>query len=766
MSISTEITRLQNAKASIKSSIEAKGVSVPSSAKLDSYSGYVDQITGGGGTVQSKDVNFYDYDGTLLYSYTTAEAKALTAMPALPDHSSIGLDSTSQYSGWNWTLAQLQNINHLADIGALYDTTDTYTHIWVNVATDDMKTMYTMIKNAHINWGDGNEEDVSGSVNWPYLHTYSTTGIYEVIVSPLSGAGSIDWISTSLRATFYNSNYGASSGDYKPVIDKYQIKAQIGSTASSGTVPCICQGSTIETITLNKRLAGMSTNDPFNYCGKLKALVVPERSRVDDNNAYRIEGMYSLKVLCTAYEHYEGASLPNFQNTTGGVLERLCFCGAGIAGTVNKQYQDLPYLKQIDIAVPCSSPNSSWLSFYNLPSLKEAYVVPNIGRVKYANCYHFSAPDLSHGVDMQYLMGNKVIENITIPNTVTILQQYAFSGMTQLKNIVLSQNLTTLEQYCFQSCQSLFNITLPSTVTTIGNDCFSYCCNLTSLYCKAATPPTLGLNVFQYTPIRKIIVPASSVNAYKTALGWSSYADIIVGDFTITECTSLSITADNIINGMVANTTIHYTAVCNGTTVEGEQRIGVTITGDDTVNVGQNTSTTETVTKTVNYTFYSKSASTTITQAPWSETFNVNVELTGIGSYDWEEVTAGPPTGFIGKEYKSLNYHVGNSQAVMKLTVTEAGPLNIYLRSDGEDNYDYVMSSTVNAASYPTEYSQATCFFHLRGQRKAEESAANYTKVSYGNLSVGDYVYIVYRKDSNGDTGTDTGYLVLQYKGL
>ena len=31
-----------------------------------------------GSTVKPKDVNFIDYDGTLLYSYTLAEAAALT----------------------------------------------------------------------------------------------------------------------------------------------------------------------------------------------------------------------------------------------------------------------------------------------------------------------------------------------------------------------------------------------------------------------------------------------------------------------------------------------------------------------------------------------------------------------------------------------------------------------------------------------------------------------------------------------------------------
>lgn len=48
MSIASEITRLQTAKADIKTAIEAKGVTVPSNATLDTYDDYVAQISGGG----------------------------------------------------------------------------------------------------------------------------------------------------------------------------------------------------------------------------------------------------------------------------------------------------------------------------------------------------------------------------------------------------------------------------------------------------------------------------------------------------------------------------------------------------------------------------------------------------------------------------------------------------------------------------------------------------------------------------------------------
>jgi endonuclease YncB( thermonuclease family) len=49
MSIASEISRIQQAKADIKTAIETKGVTVPSSATIDTYDDYVSQISGGGG---------------------------------------------------------------------------------------------------------------------------------------------------------------------------------------------------------------------------------------------------------------------------------------------------------------------------------------------------------------------------------------------------------------------------------------------------------------------------------------------------------------------------------------------------------------------------------------------------------------------------------------------------------------------------------------------------------------------------------------------
>ena len=49
MSISTDLTRLQSAKAAMKTAIQNKGVTVTDGAKLDAFAALIDSIPAGGG---------------------------------------------------------------------------------------------------------------------------------------------------------------------------------------------------------------------------------------------------------------------------------------------------------------------------------------------------------------------------------------------------------------------------------------------------------------------------------------------------------------------------------------------------------------------------------------------------------------------------------------------------------------------------------------------------------------------------------------------
>lgn len=79
MSVATEISRLQTAKSDIKTAIEAKGVEVPSSAKIDVYDDYISQIsTGKQKEYDNVPLGVYAYyaDGTLK-TYEEADTSAI-----------------------------------------------------------------------------------------------------------------------------------------------------------------------------------------------------------------------------------------------------------------------------------------------------------------------------------------------------------------------------------------------------------------------------------------------------------------------------------------------------------------------------------------------------------------------------------------------------------------------------------------------------------------------------------------------------------------
>ena len=94
MSIKTEITRLEQAKAGLKASIEGKGVTVPEGTKLDAYPAFIDSISSG---EDSSDVP----DGINLTIYSQYEMTLLLPIDGSYSASSIGYDSEETFDYLN-----------------------------------------------------------------------------------------------------------------------------------------------------------------------------------------------------------------------------------------------------------------------------------------------------------------------------------------------------------------------------------------------------------------------------------------------------------------------------------------------------------------------------------------------------------------------------------------------------------------------------------------------------------------------------------------
>ena len=159
---------------------------IPNVAVLGSSGG------GGGGStvvekVDMKDVNFYDYDGTLVASYTLAEAQALTALPDGPAHDGL------TFQGWTWSLEDINALTRPMNVGAMYITDDGKTRLHIRIwdtarSLVPLRISQTVANGVTIDWGDGSAtETLAGTGNVNTTHKYTAEGDYTITLDPADG---------------------------------------------------------------------------------------------------------------------------------------------------------------------------------------------------------------------------------------------------------------------------------------------------------------------------------------------------------------------------------------------------------------------------------------------------------------------------------------------------------------------------------------------------------------------------------------------------
>ena len=113
----------------VASAIREKGGTFDPLVYPDGFVIAIQAIQTGGGTTPGApgDITFYDYDGTIVTSWTLSELAAKTALPDYPSHEGL----TCQ--GWNWSLADLKTTNRKMNVGAMYITDDGKTRIYIRL---------------------------------------------------------------------------------------------------------------------------------------------------------------------------------------------------------------------------------------------------------------------------------------------------------------------------------------------------------------------------------------------------------------------------------------------------------------------------------------------------------------------------------------------------------------------------------------------------------------------------------------------------------
>ena len=125
---------------------------------------------------------------------------------------------------------------------------------------------------------------------------------------------------------------------------------------------------------------------------------------------------------------------------------------------------------------------------------------------------------------------NTEITDLIIPNSVTSIGDYAFSG-ANLTSVIIPNSVTSIGGWAFQNCSNLTSVTIGNSVTSIGNNAFGGCLILTSVTIPNSVT-TIGNQAFHYCSSLTSVTIGNSVTSIGTEAfsNCSSLSKVIVKD--------------------------------------------------------------------------------------------------------------------------------------------------------------------------------------------------------------------------------------------
>ena len=124
-----------------------------------------------------------------------------------------------------------------------------------------------------------------------------------------------------------------------------------------------------------------------------------------------------------------------------------------------------------------------------------------------SGCKNSVIPNSVTSIDNYAFSGCDSLTSIVIPDSVTSIGNYAFSGCDSLTSITIPDSVMSIGDYAFYSCDSLTSITIPDSVTSIGDSVFSWCESITSITIPDSVN-SIGDYAFYYcTGLTSIAIP-------------------------------------------------------------------------------------------------------------------------------------------------------------------------------------------------------------------------------------------------------------------
>lgn len=251
---------------------------------------------GGGGGVAAKDVNFLDYDGTIVAAYSAADFAALDALPANPSHDGL----TAQ--GWNWTLSDAKS--YVAaygklEIGQMYITHDGKTRLYIEITDilrNDVPIFFgqSVANGVTVDWGDGSApETFAGTTNVSVSHVYAATGKYIITLDPADGC-TLNLGSTSASAgTCVMGVTGSNFFVYANMLRAVEVGRNVTAIRNSALYSCRL----LQSVAIQDGVTAIG-NSALYQCGSLQTITIPSSvTSIGSSAFYYCSGLISMKFM-------------------------------------------------------------------------------------------------------------------------------------------------------------------------------------------------------------------------------------------------------------------------------------------------------------------------------------------------------------------------------------------------------------------------------------------------------------------------------------
>lgn len=293
--------------------------------------------------------------------------------------------------------------------------------------------------------------------------------------------------------------------------------------------------SNLQTIDLPKGLKSIKPN-LFRYCISLESALLPSQLiAIEEGGFFGCSSLADMDLPATIQLIGENA-FHGCANLTSVTIPE------GVSTIERWTFSDCSALKSVKL--PSTVASIDYGAFSGCTSLDSIALpdsIKTIGDWSFNQCESLQAIEIPNSVTSigEFAFHQcKSLQTANFPDNIKKVSKGVFMHCNKLQSIEIPHGVTEIGQSAFSGCWAFKSLSIPDTVKHIGDGAFWSCSNMRRISILAPTPPARpGNNTFNDTPfLGAIIVPAKSLDAYKTAKEWggSLRPNILKAGFVLT----------------------------------------------------------------------------------------------------------------------------------------------------------------------------------------------------------------------------------------